>query len=140
MICFSTEKYVSRVHDPVDCYFGRSTVDSQPGQGGALTGAWRGAATKGGSSLRKHLEKEGTEGNLTAVLVGVRAAWFGQATVGQCGGRPSSVGMQYGCEWSKHHARNGKVVWRRCSRVAFTGQGRRKGGGRGVIRRWLGGA
>jgi hypothetical protein len=35
------------------------------------------------------------------VLVGVRAAWFGQATVRQSGGRPSSVGMQYGCEWSK---------------------------------------
>jgi hypothetical protein len=26
-------------------------------------------------------------------------------------------------------ARNGKVVWRRCSRVPFIGRGRRKGGG-----------
>jgi hypothetical protein len=37
-------------------------------------------------------------------------------------------------------ARNGKVVWRRCSRVAFIGRVRWKGGGRGVIRRRLGGA
>jgi hypothetical protein len=38
------------------------------------------------------------------------------------------------------NVRNGKVVWRRCSRVAFIGRGRRKGGGQGVIRQWLGGA
>jgi hypothetical protein len=37
-------------------------------------------------------------------------------------------------------ARNGKVVWRWCSRAAFIGRGRLKGGGRGVIRWWLGGA
>jgi hypothetical protein len=49
----------------VDHYSGRSTVDSRPRQGGALTGAWRAAATEGGSSPWKHLEKEGTEGNLT---------------------------------------------------------------------------
>jgi hypothetical protein len=42
--------------------------------GGLMTGigrrtrrAWRTAATEGGSSPRKHLEKEGTEGNLTEV-------------------------------------------------------------------------
>jgi hypothetical protein len=58
---------VSRVHGPVDRYSGRSTVDSRPGQGGALGGAWRTAATEGWSSPRKHLEKEGTEGNLTKV-------------------------------------------------------------------------
>jgi hypothetical protein len=58
---------VSWDHDPVDHYFGRSTVDSRPGQGGALAGAFPTAATEGGSSLRKHLEKEGTEGNLTGV-------------------------------------------------------------------------
>jgi hypothetical protein len=37
-------------------------------------------------------------------------------------------------------ARNGKVVWRRCSRAAFIGRGRWKGGGRGVIWWRLGGA
>jgi hypothetical protein len=30
------------------------------------------------------------------------------------------------------NVRNGKVVWRRCSRAAFIRRGRRKGGGRGV--------
>jgi hypothetical protein len=49
----------------VDHYSGRSTVDSRPGQGDALTGAWRTVATEGGSSPQKHLENEGTEGNLT---------------------------------------------------------------------------
>jgi hypothetical protein len=49
----------------VDHYSGRSTVDSRPGQGGTLAGAWRAAATEGGSSPREHLEKEGVEGNLT---------------------------------------------------------------------------
>jgi hypothetical protein len=63
---------VSRVDGPVDRYFDRSTVDSRPGQGGALTGAWRAATMEGRSLPRKHLEKEGTEGNPTAVLVGAR--------------------------------------------------------------------
>jgi hypothetical protein len=58
---------VSRVHGPVDRYSDRSTVDSRPGQGSVLTCAWRTAATEGGSSPRKHLEKEGTEGNLIEV-------------------------------------------------------------------------
>jgi hypothetical protein len=49
----------------VDHYSGRSTVDSRPGQGGAFTDAWCVAATEGGSTPQKHLEKEGTEGNLT---------------------------------------------------------------------------
>jgi hypothetical protein len=49
----------------VDHYSDRSTVDSRPGLGGVFAGAWCMAATKGGSSPRKHLEKEGTEGNLT---------------------------------------------------------------------------
>jgi hypothetical protein len=54
----------------VDHYSGRSTVDSRPGQGGALAGAWRAAATEGGSSPREHLEKEGVEGNLTGARGG----------------------------------------------------------------------
>jgi hypothetical protein len=58
---------VSRVHGPVDRYSDRSTADSRPGQGGALAGVWHMAATEGGSSPRKHLEKEGIEGNLTEV-------------------------------------------------------------------------
>jgi hypothetical protein len=49
----------------VDHYSGRSTLDSRPGQGGALAGAWRATATKGRNSPRKHLEKVGTKGNLT---------------------------------------------------------------------------
>jgi hypothetical protein len=64
----------------VDCYSARSTVGSRPGRGGALTDAWRAAATKGGSSPRKDLEKEGTEGNLTAALVDAGATRFGRAT------------------------------------------------------------
>jgi hypothetical protein len=99
MICFSTEKYVSRVHGPVDYYSGRSTVDLQPGWGGALADAWRAAATEGRSSPRKHLEKEGIEGNLTAALVGAGAVRFGRATARQSGGGPSLVGVQYGCGW-----------------------------------------
>jgi hypothetical protein len=58
---------VSQVHGPMDRYSGRSTVDSRPAQGGALAGVWRTGATEGGSSPQKHLEKEGTEGNLTEV-------------------------------------------------------------------------
>jgi hypothetical protein len=38
-IYFSNEKGVSRVHGPMDRYFGWSTMDSQPGQGGVLDGA-----------------------------------------------------------------------------------------------------
>jgi hypothetical protein len=49
----------------VDHYSGWSTVDSWPGQGSALAGAWRAAATDGESSPREHLEKNGAEGNLT---------------------------------------------------------------------------
>jgi hypothetical protein len=54
----------------VDHYSSRSMVDSRLGQGGALAGAWHAAATEGGSSPRKHLEKEGTEENLTVGEVG----------------------------------------------------------------------
>ncbi len=58
---------MNRVHGPMDRYSGRSTVDSRLGQGGALAGTWRTTATEGGSLPQKHLEKEGTEGNLTEV-------------------------------------------------------------------------
>jgi hypothetical protein len=50
------------------------------------------------------------------------------------GGSAIRVGME------RADARNGKMVWRRCSRAAFIGWGQWKGGGRGVIRWWLGGA
>jgi hypothetical protein len=53
---------VNRVHGPMDRYSGRSTLDSRPGQGGALAGAWRTAATEDGSLPRKHLEKRGDRG------------------------------------------------------------------------------
>jgi hypothetical protein len=66
------------------------------GRGGVLARTRCSAATEGMSSPRKHLEKEGTEGNLTAMLVGVGVARFGRATVRQSGGGPSSVGGQYG--------------------------------------------
>jgi hypothetical protein len=49
----------------MDHYSSRSTVDSRPGQGGALASAWHAAATKGGSSPWEHLEKKGVKGNLT---------------------------------------------------------------------------
>jgi hypothetical protein len=48
----------------VDHYSGRSTVDSRPGQGSALAGAWHTAATEGGSSQWEYLEKKGAEENL----------------------------------------------------------------------------
>jgi hypothetical protein len=50
-ICCSTGKCVSRVDGPVDRYFDRSTVDSRPGQGGVLTGAWRTAAMEGAERM-----------------------------------------------------------------------------------------
>jgi hypothetical protein len=56
------------------------------------------AATEGRSSPRKHLEKEGTEGNLTTALVGAGVVRFGRATARQSGGGPSSVGGQYGAD------------------------------------------
>jgi hypothetical protein len=58
---------VGRFNGLVDRYSGRSMVDSRPGQRGALADAWRTAATEGGSSPWKLLEKEGTERNLTEV-------------------------------------------------------------------------
>jgi hypothetical protein len=62
--------------------------------GGLTTGAgWRAAATEGGSSRRKHLEKEGTEGNLIVRLVGAGATLFGRATVDRGGGRSFSMGQ-----------------------------------------------
>jgi hypothetical protein len=78
----------------VDRYSGWSMVDSRPGQGGVLAGAWHVAAIEGGSSRRKHLEKEGTEGNRTVMLVGVGVARFGRATVDQGGGRSFSMGQR----------------------------------------------
>jgi hypothetical protein len=56
---------VSRVHGPVDRYSGRSTVDSQPGQGGVFAGAWRAGATEGWSSLRRREKGEGSNVVLT---------------------------------------------------------------------------
>jgi hypothetical protein len=131
---------MSQVHGRVNRYSGRSTVDSRPGRGSALAGAWRAATTEGGSSLRKHLETEGTEGNLTATLVGAGAARFGQATMRQKRRRTELGGRAIRLRIERADARNEKVVWRRCSRVPFIGRGRQKGGGRGVIRWRLGGA
>jgi hypothetical protein len=67
-------------------YFGRSTVDSRPGQGGTLIGAWRAAATEGGSSSWEHLEKEGVEGNLTVGEGGQHGGGARPATMDQNGG------------------------------------------------------
>jgi hypothetical protein len=58
---------VSRVHGPVDRYSDQSTVDLRPRQGIALTSVWRTTAMEGGSSPRRRLEKEGTEGKLTEI-------------------------------------------------------------------------
>jgi hypothetical protein len=49
----------------MDRYFGWSTMDSQPGQGGALDGAWRTATTEGGSSLRRREKGEESNAILT---------------------------------------------------------------------------
>jgi hypothetical protein len=78
----------------VDHYFGRSTVDSRPGQGGVLTGAWRVAATEGESSPWEHLEKEGAKGNLT-VGEGGGAAW-GRSEAGDDGPKRQWVGAWCG--------------------------------------------
>jgi hypothetical protein len=59
---------------------------------------WRAAATEGWSSPRKHLEKEGTEGNPTAVLVGIGAARLGRATVDRGGGGSFSMGQSLGAQ------------------------------------------
>jgi hypothetical protein len=88
---FSNEKGVSRVHGPVDRYSDWSSVDSQPGQGGALTGAWRAAATEGESLPRERLEEEGAEGVLTTSSVGEGATWFGWASVVRSGDAWSSL-------------------------------------------------
>jgi hypothetical protein len=62
--------------------------------GGLTTGTGRRAATtEGGSSPRKQQEKEGTEGNLTAALVGTGAARFGRATLDRGGGRSFPMGQ-----------------------------------------------
>jgi hypothetical protein len=55
----------------MDHYSGRSTVDSRPGQGDALVGACRVAATEGGSSPWEHLLKEGAEGTSPWVKGGI---------------------------------------------------------------------
>jgi hypothetical protein len=115
---------VSRVLSPVDRYSGRSTVDSRPRRGGALASAWRAAATEGRSLPRKHLEKEGTEGNPTAVLVGAGVARLGRAMVDQGGGGSFLMGQSFGarrmgvgggigcggemgCSWSLYIGRDG---------------------------------
>jgi hypothetical protein len=74
-------------------YSGRSTVDSRLGLGGALTGAWRAAATEGGSSPREHLKKEGAEGNLT---VGEGGAARGRSEAGDDGPKRRRVGAWCG--------------------------------------------
>jgi hypothetical protein len=70
----------------VDHYSGRSTVDSRPGQHSVLIGAWRVAATEGGSSSPEHLEKEGAEGNLTVGEGGQHEGGARSATMDQNGG------------------------------------------------------
>jgi hypothetical protein len=93
-----------------------------------------------GKCVSRVLETEGTEGNFTATLVNTGAAWFGRATARQKRRRTELGGRAIRVRMERADARNGKVVWRRCSRVPFIGRGRRKGGGRGVIWRQLGGA
>jgi hypothetical protein len=44
----------------------------------------------------EHLEHGGTEGILTTVLVGARAAWFGRVTVDRGGGRSFTMGAVLG--------------------------------------------
>jgi hypothetical protein len=70
----------------VDHYFGHSMVDSRPGQGGALAGAWRATATEGGSSPWEHLKKEGAERNLTMGEGGQHRGGARPATMDQNGG------------------------------------------------------
>jgi hypothetical protein len=79
----------------VDHYSDRSTVDSRPGQGGTLAGTWRAAATEGGSSRRKHLEKDATEGNLTVGEGGQHGGGARPATRSRGGGGGSSTVMVF---------------------------------------------
>jgi hypothetical protein len=79
----------------VDHYSDRSTVDSRPGQGGTLAGTWRAAATEGGSSRRKHLEKDATEGNLTVGEGGQHGGGARPATRSRGGGGGSSTAMVF---------------------------------------------
>jgi hypothetical protein len=87
----------------------------------------RSAALVDGSSLRRRAKAEGSNVVLTK---GGAGRWTG-------GGEPMAVGNRWAMieldgrairAWvERADARNGKVVWRRCSRVPFIGRGRRKG-------------
>ena len=101
---------MSRVHGLVDRYSGRSTVDSRPGQGGALTDAWRVATTEGGSSPRKHLGKEGTEGTSPR-------RWWAPGRRGLAGRRWTEVAAEvsrWGSIWSTKNGSWGRdwMRWR----------------------------
>jgi hypothetical protein len=51
------------------------------------------------------------------------------ATVGNKWAMTELDGRAIRARGERADATNGKVVWRRCSRVPFIGRGRRKGGG-----------
>jgi hypothetical protein len=106
-----------------------STMDS-------WRGGWRGSPDLGrlatpadGSSLRRRANGEGSNMVLTK---GGAGRWT-------AGGEPAIMGNKWVMTelggkairaWVEQaHARNGKVLWRRCSRVPFIGRGQRKGGG-----------
>jgi hypothetical protein len=94
-----------------------STMDS-------WRGGWRGspdlgrlAAPADGSSLRRRANGEGSNMVLTKGGEGNRWAMT------ELGGKAIRAWVE------QADARNGKVLWRRCSRVPFIGRGQRKGGG-----------
>jgi hypothetical protein len=137
MICFSTEK----MREPRP----RShRLLLRPVHGGLVTGTGRRTRRRmargryKGRELTTEALRERGEPHRN---VGGRrggAVWPGDGETKRrrtkLGGSAIRVGME------RADARNGKMVWRRCSRAAFIGWGQWKGGGRGVIRRWLGGA
>jgi hypothetical protein len=62
-----------------------------PRSGSALAGAWRAAATEGGSSPQEHLEEEGAKGILTTASVGDGATWIGRVSAVRSGDAWSSL-------------------------------------------------
>jgi hypothetical protein len=126
-IYFSNEKGVSWVHGLVDHYSSRSTVNSRPGQGGALTGAWHTASTEGGSSLRWREKGEGSNAVHTKGFSD-RGRGGVELAVVDNGGDES-----YFDDEAKGKSRGGTRVgvdagWRRCSRAPFIGPQRERSG------------
>jgi hypothetical protein len=89
------------------------------------------AALVDGSSLRRRAKGEGSNVVLTKGGAGWWTAGGESATVGNRWVMTELNGRAIRAPVERADVRNGKVVWRRCSRVPFIGRGRREVSGRG---------